>query len=132
MAATIPAIFSSVIQDAMCLACYAPGDMGEMVEMALLQLIAKELNPMAVTDPRQLLATSECFSCYGMSQTQLIRIGLLLQLLQSISGGVSCMSADVGPPTFTPTLPCTLYHYTDTTDGTLYTWYDNAWHPPVP
>lgn len=105
----------------------------DLIEIGLLKQILLYLEPHAVTDPNELLAEMRCYACLSESQLSLITINLLSQIVDEIPS----LSAQQyifdeatglvvgGVPTVVPT---TDVAFCLTNDGTLWTYYQGAWH----
>jgi hypothetical protein len=101
-----------------------------LLKLALLQQIALALNPMADTTPQGLLSSANvaCYNNYG--SWQLLELALLQIIANNggggSGGGVTAADYGGGPPSFTPTTSGALA--IDTSNGSVWTWYSNAWH----
>jgi len=81
---------------------------------------------MATCDTASLFANSSCFTCLTLGQWQILELQLLCEILNAGGAGGAGILCGTGAPTSTPTVSCTLY--IDTNTGTLYEWYNSAWH----
>jgi len=97
-----------------------------VLQLALLQIIANAVNPMAATDPQSLLSSANVngYNNYGMWPL------LELALLQIIANGINSNAASgyinyAGPPTSTP--PAIAYIVVDV-NGRQWQYWGGAWH----
>jgi hypothetical protein len=70
------------------------GSQSNLLKLALLQIIANALNPMAATDPQSLLSTVQCYNCnYSWP---LLELALLQIIANGITGGGGSSPAQIG------------------------------------
>lgn len=98
-----------------------------MVKTALLCNILRALNPVAICNVQDLLATSQCFQCLSAGELQLVQTALLcnIQNAGGGTGGAVCLTQGSGPPTVAGTCPVSLYFDNDSTSpssGTFWWW----------
>ena len=107
------------------LACYNNLGMQDqqLIKLALLQIIANALNPMAKTDQASLLSDSNV-ACYrSVGSYPLLELALL-QIIANASGSTFGNYAG-GTPNFTPATNATAI---DTSNGQQWAYYNGAWH----
>lgn len=79
--------------------------------------------------PEELFAEASCFSCYGASQVDLLKLTLLSRIAESSGtggAGITCANYAGGEPTFTPTTSCAVA--IDTSTERIWWYYSGAWH----
>ena len=87
---------------------------------------------MAATDPASLLAQANCYNCVSPGMWQLMELALLAQISTNGAGGGGSGTGATfgnyggGVPSFTPSGGVGLA--VDTSTGTLWEYYNGAWH----
>lgn len=105
------------------------------VELALLCKILQALDPMASCDVQTLLNNAKCFACLQPSEMDIVRLQLLCEISDGITGGglgggMSCGPAD---PVAAPSDPTKCSIYANTTNDSLWYWNNAtaAWVPLI-
>jgi len=115
---------ATLLADTVCYECGPPGQW-QLLKLGLLKQILLATNPVADTSANALLEAAKCYVCMPPGIWQLLELGLLKQIADGggVGGGVSC---GAGAPVAAPASTCAFY--IDTTDGTIYEYYNGAWH----
>lgn len=82
-------------------------------------------------DPNSLAQAAKCFKCLSPATLKEVKVYLLCQIVANggTSGGTAQVFSDNyagGQPNFTPTTSTAIA--IDTSNGTQWNWYSNAWH----
>lgn len=103
----------------------------DLIAIGYLKQILLEIKPDAMTDPNEVLEEMRCYACLSQSQLQLITINLLSQITgEALSPTIYVFDETTGlvvggVPTVVPegnVAICVL------NDGTLFLYYQGAWH----
>jgi hypothetical protein len=103
----------------------------ETTRITLLAELLTLFKPMAATDTNSLLEYGKCFSCVGMSIADTLQLALLHQIRDAAGTGAGApeiFSGNYGGglPTDIPTTAQAIAF--DTSNGTQWNYYGNAWH----
>lgn len=111
----------------------ADASIADMLELALLVQISQQVNPNMATDANSLLAAYKCYQCGETSLAQQLKLALLAQIYTGLAGGggggvTQVYSGNYGgvAPVFVPAGATAIA--IDTSNGTQWNYYSNAWH----
>lgn len=122
----MPATDAATLLSSQSVACYNNYSAQQaLLKLALLQIIAKALNPMAATDPQSLLSTVACYNCnYSWPLLELA----LLQIIANntgAGGGAADYINYAGPPTSNPPA---IQNIVVDVNGVQWQFFNNQWN----